>query len=79
MADVIDFNDDTGTKGALEQALAWVEVAKEGFEESSIDYVALDGVTKALEAVYVGYIQRKELESLGVEPVDRTYRKFDLV
>ncbi len=67
------------TGEALEQAMAWTEIAQTGFDPSTIDYVALDGVGKALSAVYVGLLQREELESMGVEPADRTYRKFDIV
>ena len=75
----MEFEEVPTTQEALEQAMTWTEIAQEGFDPSTIDYAALDGVGRALEAVYVGYAQRQELLAMGIEPVDRTYRPFELV
>jgi hypothetical protein len=48
VADVVDFNDKPMTEEALEHAMAWVDVARDSFDETTIDFVALDGVAKVL-------------------------------
>ena len=79
MADVIGLDVEMTTGKALEQAAAWVELAMDGFDPSTIDYVALDGVKKAIEAVNSGLRRREELERQGIKPPDRTFRRLELV
>lgn len=79
MADILEFHpkddnlDIERAREALEQAHMWTCEAIDYFDKTTVDYVALEQVLKAVEAVLDGLDATEALRKQGIK-MDRTYR-----